>query len=237
VSREFDSFDLRGGASSFWKDFRGDANSPLDWYRRELRETFVKMRLPALLVIAVLMGGLVLGASLADQFVIPSDFISIDSIKGGTIEGIQNVRFFDDSSIPVVWLKNLRTIFLATIAGLLSFGVLAMIVMVVPILLIGFFTATIASAGLSPVLFLLAFVVPHGILEIPALILAGAAILRLGATLASPSPGQTIGEAFLGGMVDWAKVMVGIVLPLLLGAAILEVLVTPRVAMWIFGGL
>jgi uncharacterized membrane protein SpoIIM required for sporulation len=46
-----------------------------------------------------------------------------------------------------------------------------------------------------------------------------------------------MGEAFLGGMVDWAKVMVGIVLPLLLGAAILEVLVTPRVAMWIFGGL
>ena len=237
VSREFDSFDLRGGASSFWKDFRGDANSPLDWYRRELRETFVKMRLPALLVMAVLIGGLVLGASLADQFVIPSDFISVDSIKGGTIEGIQNVRFFDNSSIPVVWLNNLRTIFLATIAGLLSFGVLAMIVMVVPILLIGFFTATIASAGLSPALFLLAFVVPHGILEIPALILAGAAILRLGATLASPSPGQTIGEAFLGGMVDWAKVMVGIVLPLLLGAAILEVLVTPRVAMWIFGGL
>jgi uncharacterized membrane protein SpoIIM required for sporulation len=38
-------------------------------------------------------------------------------------------------------------------------------------------------------------------------------------------------------MVDWAKVMVGIVVPLLLGAAILEVLVTPRVAMWIFGGL
>jgi len=36
--------------------------------------------------------------------------------------------------------------------------------------------------------------------------------------------------------VDWAKVMIGLVLPLLLGAAILEVLVTPRIASWIFGG-
>ncbi|MBE9475177.1 MAG: ABC transporter permease subunit, partial [Chloroflexi bacterium] len=101
VSREFDSLNLRGGISSFWKDFRGDASSPMDWYRGELRETFGKMRLPALLVLVVLIGGLVLGASLADQFVIPSEFISIDSIKGGTIEGIQNVRFFEDSSILV----------------------------------------------------------------------------------------------------------------------------------------
>ncbi len=236
VSREFDSFDLRVGFRSFWRDFRGDATSLSDWYRQELRDTLKIMRLPAILVVVVLSGGLVLGASLANQFVIPSEFVNSESIKGGTIEGLQYVRFFEESSIPLVWLSNLQTIFLATIAGLLSFGVLALIVMAVPILFIGFFTATISSAGLSPVLFLLAVVLPHGILEIPAFILAGAAILRLGAKLASPSPGQTIGEAWLGGMVDWAKVMVGVVLPLLLGAAIVEVLVTPRVASWIFGG-
>ena len=113
---------------------------------------------------------------------------------------------------------------------------LALIVMGVPILLIGFFTATVASAGLSPFLFLLAFVLPHGILEIPAIILAGAAILRLGATLASPAKDQSIGGSWLTALVDWTKVMVGLVLPLLLGAAILEVIVTPRIAAWIFGG-
>jgi uncharacterized membrane protein SpoIIM required for sporulation len=85
-------------------------------------------------------------------------------------------------------------------------------------------------------LFLLAFVVPHSILEIPAIILAGAAIFRLGAAIASPSRGKTIGESWLAAMVDWAKIMVGLVLPLLLGAAILEVVVTPRIASWIFGG-
>ena len=236
VGRDFDSIDLRRGLTSFWQDFRGEATSPWGWYRKELRDTFEKMRLPALLVVVVLIGGLALGASLADQFVIPAEFISIETIKGGTIAGIEDLRFFEDSNIPSVWFNNLRTIFLATIAGLLSFGVLALIVMVVPILLIGFFTATIASAGLSPFLFLLAFVVPHGILEIPAIILAGAAIVRLGATLASPSPGRTIGEAWSAAIVDWAKVIVGLVLPLLLGAAILEVLVTPRIASWIFGG-
>jgi uncharacterized membrane protein SpoIIM required for sporulation/ABC-type transport system involved in multi-copper enzyme maturation permease subunit len=236
VGREIDSFDLRRGLTQFWRDFRGEATTPWDWYRKELWITFEKMRLPALLVVVVLIGGLVLGASLADQFVIPSEFISIDSIKGGTINGIENLRFLEDGNIPLVWFNNLRTIILATIAGLLSFGVLALIVMGVPILLIGFFTATVASAGLSPFLFLLAFVLPHGILEIPAIILAGAAIVRLGATLASPSKDRTVGESWLAAMVDWAKVMVGLVLPLLLGAAILEVLVTPRIASWIFGG-
>ena len=152
------------------------------------------------------------------------------------IEGIQEFRFFDDSSIPVVWLNNIRTIFLATFAGLLSFGVLALIVMVVPILFIGFFAATSASAGFSPLLFLLAFVLPHGILEIPAIIIAGAAILRLGRPSLLQLPGKTISEAWLGAAADWAKIMVGLVLPLLLGAAYLEVLLTPRIVNWLFGG-
>ena len=194
------------------------------------------MRLPAILVTVVLIGGVILGASLADEFVIPPELINDATLQNGGIVGIQEFRFFDDSSIPMVWLNNLRTVFLATFAGLLSFGVLALIVMVVPILFIGFFAATTASAGLSPLLFLLAFVLPHGILEIPALIIAGAAILRLGAAIASPAPGKTISEAWLGAAADWAKVMVGLVLPLLLGAAALEVLLTPRIVTWLFGG-
>lgn len=236
IGREFDSIDIKSGFASFWHDFRGDATSPLDWYRTELGKTFANIRLPALLVSIVLLGGVVLGASLADQFAIPPELINVQTLLNGGIEGIQEFRFFDNSPIPIVWLNNLRIVFLATFAGLLSFGVLALIVMALPILFIGFLTATIASAGFSPLLFLLAFVLPHGILKIPALVLAGAAILRLGATLASPAPGKTISEAWLGAAADWAKIMLGLVLPLLLGAAILEVLVTPRVVYWLFGG-
>jgi len=236
IGREFDSFDLRSGFNSFWKGFRGEASSPIEWYRHELRKTFAHMRLPALLVSVVLIGGAVLGASLADLFVIPPELISETTLLNGGIEGIDELRFFDNQSIPIVWLNNLRTIFLATFAGLLSFGVLALIVIVLPILSIGFFAATTASAGLSPIIFLLGFVLPHGILEIPAIIIAGAAILRLGATIASPAPGKTISEAWLSAAADWAKVMVGLVLPLLLGAAALEVLLTPRIVNWLLGG-
>jgi uncharacterized membrane protein SpoIIM required for sporulation len=236
ISREFDSIDLRWGLVSFWTKFRGEARSPLDWYKKEIKGEVHKIRMPALLVIFILIGGVLLGANLANRFVIPPELINTDAITTGSIEGFDYVRLFESGSVPAVWFYNLRSMFLASIMGVFSFGVLALIVMFIPILLIGYFTATMASAGLSPLLFLLGFVVPHGILEIPAIIFAGAAILRLGATLATPSPGKTIGEAMVGATADWAKVMVGLVLPLLLGAAVLEVVITPKVAFWIFGG-
>jgi len=95
--------------------------------------------------------------------------------------------------------------------------------------------ANFATAGLSPGLFLSAFVLPHGILEIPAMILAGAAILRLGAALATPLPGQTIGESVVQAAAKWARIIVGLVLPILLGAAVLEVYLTPRLAVLLLG--
>jgi uncharacterized membrane protein SpoIIM required for sporulation len=80
------------------------------------------------------------------------------------------------------------------------------------------------------------FILPHGLLELPALIVAGAAILRLGGTLAAPAQGKTIGEAWLIALADWLKVLLLLVIPLLLGAALLEVFVTPRLALMILQG-
>jgi len=57
----------------------------------------------------------------------------------------------------------------------------------------------------------------------------------LGATLSTPAENRTIGEALLHSLADWAKVIIFLVLPMLLGAAILEIFVTPGVAMRMFG--
>jgi uncharacterized membrane protein SpoIIM required for sporulation len=59
--------------------------------------------------------------------------------------------------------------------------------------------------------------------------------MRLGASLIAPEQGQGFGESWLRSFADWTRIMVGVVIPLLLGAAFLEVLVTPRVAQMIFG--
>jgi uncharacterized membrane protein SpoIIM required for sporulation len=112
---------------------------------------------------------------------------------------------------------------------------MGLIILMLPFILIGYFTVTAFRAGFPPVMFLTAFILPHGILEIPAIALAGASILRLGATLSAPADGQTIGEALLSSLADWAKIILVFVIPMLLGAAILEIFVTPGIALKIFG--
>jgi uncharacterized membrane protein SpoIIM required for sporulation len=76
---------------------------------------------------------------------------------------------------------------------------------------------------------------PHGIFEIPAILLAGAAILKFGADLATPAGDLSFGEVILRSSANWAKVMVGLILPLLLAAAAMEALVTPHVVNWLLG--
>jgi uncharacterized membrane protein SpoIIM required for sporulation len=180
--------------------------------------------------------GVWLGAGQAKVFPLPAALLSLRGLDKGFIEGLEAYHFFSAGSIGTVWFHNLRTILLATVIGIFSFGVLGMIVLALPMAIIGYIMANMVTVGLSPVTFFSALVLPHGVLEIPAIILTGAAILQLGATLAAPAPGMTIGEAWLRSLADWARVVIGLAVPLFLGAAVLEVLVTPRVAVMILGG-
>jgi len=59
--------------------------------------------------------------------------------------------------------------------------------------------------------------------------LAGAAALRLGSIITRPPADMTASEAWLLAAADTIKIGVGLVLPLLVLAAILEVSLTPRV--------
>jgi uncharacterized membrane protein SpoIIM required for sporulation len=89
--------------------------------------------------------------------------------------------------------------------------------------------------GASPILYFGGFILPHGIIEIPAALLATAAVLQAGAILATPTPGRTVGEVFITSMGEWAKIMVGVIIPTLLVAAAIEAWVTPRIALLLFG--
>jgi uncharacterized membrane protein SpoIIM required for sporulation len=81
--------------------------------------------------------------------------------------------------------------------------------------------------GFSPVTLAVFGLLPHGIFEIPALILASAAMLRVGVVLVTPQIGRSMGEVMLEQLADWTKIAVGLVLPLLLIAALVETYVTP----------
>lgn len=236
LGRELDVVNLRWGWRTFWKAFAGQAHSPIDWYRHEITKTLKRLDLPLLLIAVVLGVGILLGASQAKKFVLPPEALNIENLSQGFVQGLEAVRFFTVENVSIVWLHNLRVLILATILGIFSFGVLGVLVLMAPMMIIGYFAGSVAAAGISPWLFLVAFVLPHGVLEIPAIVLAGAAILRLGGTLAAPGKGKTIGESWLHALADWTRVLIGLSLPLLLAAAVLEVFVTPQLAGIIFGG-
>lgn len=235
LGREFDLLNIRWVWNTYRVAFLGQARSPVEWLRNELSATIRRIAVPAALMTIALLVIMMTGAVLSRRFALPAEAFNRESLEGGSILGLESVRFFESNTVPVVWFHNLRTIAIATILGAFTFGVLGIVILMIPFLLIGFFTATMSTVGLSPWWFLGAFVLPHGIFEIPAIIIAGAAILRLGASLVATEPGQGFGESWLRSFADWTRVMIALVIPLLLAAAILEVLVTPRIAMLIFG--
>jgi uncharacterized membrane protein SpoIIM required for sporulation/ABC-type transport system involved in multi-copper enzyme maturation permease subunit len=235
LGREFDLLDLRWIWRTYWEAFLGQARSPIDWIRTELKETFRRLALPTFVMAGVILVSILVGALLSSRYALPIEAFNRGALEQGTIQGLDSVRFFESDTVSVVWFHNVRTILLATLMGSFSFGSLAVVILLIPFILIGFFTAMMSGVGLSPWMFFTAFVLPHGVLEIPAIILAGAAILHLGASLAAPAQGRGIGAAWLEAFADWTRVMLGLVIPLLLGAAFLEVLVTPAIARLIFG--
>jgi len=193
------------------------------------------MRIPILASALTLIIGFLAGTSLANQFRLPPKMVAFDKISRGFVEGLQIARFYSTSGIVIIWLQNVRAMLIATLLGIFSFGILGSLILMLPLAIIGYVAANVYLAGYSVFTFLVALVLPHGLFEIPAIILAGAAILNLGATLTAPADGKTIGESWLLALAKWARVIIGVVVPLFLLAALVEVFITPQVAVWILG--
>jgi uncharacterized membrane protein SpoIIM required for sporulation len=122
---------------------------------------------------------------------------------------------------------------LAFILGTFSFGVLGVMPVMATMFAAGYLFGLLTGNGL-PVSGYLAFILPHGIIEIPAAILATAAVVQVGAVLATPIPGKTFGEVWINALAGWSRVMLGIVIPMLLIGACIEAWITPRIALLFF---
>ncbi len=83
---------------------------------------------------------------------------------------------------------------------------------------------------------MLATILPHATVELPALLIIGAAALRWQATVIAPPPDRTLSEGFLLAAADFARIFIGIAIPLLLVASLVEAYVTPAVLVRVYGG-
>jgi len=120
------------------------------------------LRWPIAMAAVVLLMGAIFGSAQTKRFSIPPEMLNWQNLGEGFVSGIEqfgSIRFFSIEGIGAVVYHNLQVIILASLFGIFSFGVLGLIILMLPFGIIGYLTATAAQGGIDPWRFLLAFVV------------------------------------------------------------------------------
>ncbi len=237
LGREFDSLNLRWMGRTFWAAFRGQAHSATSWYSSQMPTVLRQLGIPLLIMVAIGLAGS--GTSYHWATVnVPRMLSSASSkdIAGLVQDARQSVGLAQvHQQLPagLIFLNNLRATFLIFLAGAFSFSVLGMLVYLVNVGLVGGVLGVFKLLGYSPGVLFAAGLLPHGLFEIPALLLASAVVLRMGAVLVTPQMGKSMGQIVLEQLADWCKVFLGLVIPLLVLAALIESYVTPSILSFI----
>jgi len=236
LGRDFDDFDLKWVKNSFWTGFRGRAETLSGWYRELLGQTLPQSRGSILIMILALLVAYWVGFRAASDYVLPGDLFQADRLQAALGEELSSFGLLTARGWLWVAWNNIRALGLASLLGAFTFGVAAVVLLMTPVGIVGYFAGNFALAGGDSARILGGLVLPHGLLEIPAAILAGAAILQLGLAALSLPKGSSLGASWLEALGKWARLNLGLVLPLILLAAAIEVFITPRVAMALLAG-
>ncbi len=234
--RWFFGLDLREGGGArgqVWLRWLGTLGG---LYGRDIPAILRRSWMAHALVLVGLLSSVYIGYAFAAQYRLPPDMLQLEQVSAETFAELPAVGWLPTFTTWGVLSNNVRALLLALLLAVFSFGTLAVPLLMVPLAIVFFFVAQVAYAGYSPLLFFVAFVLPHGLLELPAATIATALAVRLGATFMSPPHGMTVGEGWLWALADFVKVFVALVLPLLTLAAAIEVYLTPTIVVWVFGG-
>jgi uncharacterized membrane protein SpoIIM required for sporulation/ABC-type transport system involved in multi-copper enzyme maturation permease subunit len=234
LGRAIDQLNLRWAWRVFADQWTGGVQGfrPLAWYRYSVWPALKSLRRPMLVFIVAAIGAFIAGWMARDTWPLPlssqnmNDESTLENLRYAFEIGQGNPQF-----VLFALTQNLRVLVLATFLAIFTFGVLGLIFTTLPFGVLGYVMGNISAAGLSPWPFVLA-IIPHGVAEIPAIVIAGAAALQLGSVVTRPPKNMTVGEAWLRQLADTIKLGSAVVFPLLIVAAFLEVKLTPVVVEW-----
>jgi uncharacterized membrane protein SpoIIM required for sporulation/ABC-type transport system involved in multi-copper enzyme maturation permease subunit len=231
LGREIDVLNLRWVWRTFWSYFKGEAKTLNDWYRLEIRQGLRQLWPPVIVLTLIaaitLLAGFQWTVSSIPELVDLNSSASVEKLSERFEQSSTMVSFGQNLSAPYIFSHNVRAVGLILLAGLVSFSVLGMLVYIVNLSTVGILLGVFQLLGYSPVALTLRGLLPHGIFEVPALILASAAMLRIGVVLVTPQVGRSMGEVVLELLADWTKIVVGVVIPLLVVASVIETYITP----------
>jgi uncharacterized membrane protein SpoIIM required for sporulation len=218
----------------------GLARRLLHWlgrvYRWDLPYLLRQHWTPVAIVLLMLLAATGIGWAYADRYPLPEGALVLDNLSASDFASVPGLGFLPSLTTQGIFGHNVRALLLTGLAAVVSLGILSVLMLMIPITLVAFLASHVAWLGYSPLAFLGAFIVPHGLFEIPAAVVATAFALRIGVSVTAPREGLTVGEGLLQAVADFLKVFLTLVLPLLLIAAFVEANVTPRIVLWAFGG-
>lgn len=233
LGREIDTLNFKSISRTFLARVTGNAKSVFEWYRVEIPFTLRQLRQPLLIVIGVALITIIF--SYAWVVINTPKYIEITPVRAREVQQYiaKNLNNIDvlSATVPAPWLffSNVRATVAFLFAGLISFSTLGVALFMVNMALIGGVLGAASLIHFSPFLVFAVAILPHGLFELTAVTIATAAVLKVGAVLVTPQPDKSMGEIFLLSLADWFKVFIGLVVPLLAIAAVIEVYVTPAI--------
>jgi len=241
LGRTIDQLNIRGTLRGIWRwvravDAQGTpARNFADFYRRGVLMSLKNLGLSVRITIGVFIFALVAGYFIGQlpqfQLHLPSDSVFDSSVS---FLGRFNIASIKATGMVFIFWQNTRILLAATALAMFTFGTAALILTPAVYIVLGYIFSQVLMAGYNPT-FVFAAVLTHGWLEIPMIVLATAAALRLGAVVTRPPRGITVGHAWTMALGDTIKLFVGVVLPGLLVAAFIEAFITPQVVLAVIG--
>jgi uncharacterized membrane protein SpoIIM required for sporulation/ABC-type transport system involved in multi-copper enzyme maturation permease subunit len=242
LGRTLDKLEIRGTLAKIWRGVRAvdekgtPARNLAEWYRLGVRASIRRLglavRISVLVFVVALIGGYLIGLSPQWQLHLPQN-LPLRSIAG-EINGYTGYFFGSSPVLAIAW-QNGRILLGAALVAMFTFGAGALILTPAVYLILGYILSQIVLAGYNPA-FMIPAILTHGIVEIPVIVLATAAALNLGAVITRPPRGSTVGQAWTQALSDLIRLALGLIIPGLLIAAVLEAYVTPITIRLALGG-
>jgi uncharacterized membrane protein SpoIIM required for sporulation/ABC-type transport system involved in multi-copper enzyme maturation permease subunit len=232
LGRNLDSMNIFGTLRKIGRyvraiDDRGTpARNLFDWYTKAIPYSIRKYKSALLVTLLVslvaFVGGFAIGLIPQWRVVLPQGTLSpksADIIRDLLTPTVQNQAFI------FILTNNLRVLLAATILAFFSFGVMALVMTPTVYVVLGYIFSQLILSGSDLSVYLVALV-PHGIIELPTVLLGTAIAFRLGAVSTRPPQGDTVGHAVVVTFGDTIKLTIGVIIPLLVIAAFVEAYVT-----------
>lgn len=237
LGHDIDELNLKRAWRMFW-EATWPRNGLKALYSREIPAIIRGMRPELLITVGVILaGGLGVGIWGIRHFPLPVEAFTLAEIHNlETIGSMVTQSGLLGSFSPwAIFFNNVRALLIAAGGALISMGILALLLLTAPVAIIVYIVGQIGGMGFNPWLFLVVTVLPHGIVELPAAILATAQAMRMGDVMLSPPEEGGGINGILREIGHFVKLFASVVLPLLLLAAWIEARITPHLLLNFLG--